>query len=289
MDIEMPEMDGHEATRTIRRDPRFNELPIIAMTAHAIAGDREKSLEVGMNDHVTKPIDPNQLFSTLIRWIKPGERQVPARPLEPADKKQLADDTLQLPDLPGISVEAGLSRLGGNRKLYREILVEFRRDYSDAAKQIREALASGARESAQRLAHTVKGVSGNIGAEELYKRAGELESAIRHEASGEIEALTDRFSEALSNIMNSLEVLSKGEKGMDKTIVSLTPQSLAGLPRELVDQMQEATISGDMEKLADLLEQVGEHDAQLAEALGDLAARYEYDTLLEMFAGGGKE
>jgi CheY-like chemotaxis protein len=287
MDIEMPEMDGHEATQIIRRDPQFKGLPIIAMTAHAIAGDREKSLETGMNDHVTKPIDPDQLFSTLVKWIEPGERELPARPPEPAGES--ADDMLPLPDLPGVAVEAGLARLGGNMKLYRELLVEFRRDYSDAAGQIKEALESGDKERAQRLAHTVKGVSGNIGAEDIHERAGELESAIRHEASAEIGALLDLFSQSLSDIISSLEILSKDEKGADKTAVLLIPQSVAALPRELVDRMRDATISGDMDEMVGLLEQVGEHDSQLAEALRDFADRYKYDALLEMFEDGGEE
>jgi len=77
MDIQMPVMGGFEATQEIRKDSRFKDLPIIAMTAHAMAGDREKSLAAGMNDHVTKPIDPDELFSALVRWIKPGERGVP--------------------------------------------------------------------------------------------------------------------------------------------------------------------------------------------------------------------
>ncbi len=75
MDIQMPVMGGFEATQEIRRDERFKDLPIIAMTAHAMAGDREKSIEAGMNDHVTKPIDPDQLISALVKWIKPGDRK----------------------------------------------------------------------------------------------------------------------------------------------------------------------------------------------------------------------
>ena len=75
MDIQMPVMGGFEATQEIRRDERFKDLPIIAMTAHAMAGDREKSIEAGMNDHVTKPIDPDQLISALVKWIKPGKRE----------------------------------------------------------------------------------------------------------------------------------------------------------------------------------------------------------------------
>jgi HPt (histidine-containing phosphotransfer) domain-containing protein len=259
------------------------------MTAHAIAGDREKSLEAGMNDHVTKPIDPNQLFSTLINWIKPQEPRVLASPAEEPGKDIPAMDAMELPDLPGISVEDSLARLGGNMKLYRELLVEFHRDYSDTADQIREALASGDREQAQRLAHTVKGVSGNIGAEELHERAGELESAIRHGVSDEIETLTNRFSETLSDIIDSLKILSMDAEESDEALVSLTLQPLATLPRELVGRMRDATISGDMDELMELLERVGEHDVQIAGALRDLADRYEYDALLEIFEDGSEE
>ena len=88
MDIQMPVMGGFEATREIRKDERFKELPVIAMTAHAMAGDREKSLAAGMNDHVTKPIDPDELFSTLVRWIKPGEREVSEGVCEPSIAKR---------------------------------------------------------------------------------------------------------------------------------------------------------------------------------------------------------
>jgi hypothetical protein len=116
-----------------------------------------------------------------------------------------------------------------------------------------------------------------------------LESAIRHEASAEIGALLDLFSQSLSDIISSLEILSKDEKGADKTAVLLIPQSVAALPRELVDRMRDATISGDMDEMVGLLEQVGEHDSQLAEALRDFADRYKYDALLEMFEDGGEE
>ena len=106
MDIQIPEMDGFEATRTIRNSqkPGLKELPIVAMTAHALAGDREKSLAAGMNDHITKPIDPGLLISTLCKWIKPAEKASA---------------------LAGISIEQGLERVGGNRELFFRLLSKF--------------------------------------------------------------------------------------------------------------------------------------------------------------------
>ena len=107
MDIQMPVMGGFEATQEIRKDERFKDLPIIAMTAHAMAGDREKSLEAGMNDHVTKPIDPDQLLSALVKWIKPGKREMSEGESESLIGKKEVKEILPS-ELPGISIASGL-------------------------------------------------------------------------------------------------------------------------------------------------------------------------------------
>ena len=133
-------MDGYEAAIEIRKDDRFKELPIIAMTAHAMAGDMEKSLEAGMNDHVTKPIDPGQLFAALRKWIpategRRGEAKTP--PLSGAR----ASEALPFPEsLPGFDLAAGLKRLQGNEEIYTRLLGKFVLDYSEAAADIRAAL-----------------------------------------------------------------------------------------------------------------------------------------------------
>ena len=142
----MPVMDGYAATRAIRRDDRYKDLPIIAMTAHAMAGDAQKSLDAGMQDHVTKPIDPERLFDALQKWIR-SERLAAIRwwmPLSPSvgpDVPARPDEAL--PDhLPGFEIAAGLKRLQGNRKLYRKLLVDFVNNYAEAGQQIREDITS---------------------------------------------------------------------------------------------------------------------------------------------------
>ena len=121
MDLQMPEMDGFTATRLLRAEPELQALPIIAMTAHALVEERQRCLEAGMNDHVSKPIDPDALFATLKRWAKP--RQVtPARAqARPAGS---VDDVI-LPEIDGVDVANGLKRVAGNKRLYRDLLLQF--------------------------------------------------------------------------------------------------------------------------------------------------------------------
>jgi HPt (histidine-containing phosphotransfer) domain-containing protein len=177
------------------------------MTAHAMAGDREKSLAAGMNDHVTKPIDPDELFSALLRWIKPGERGVPQAESRRAIPEEKEEDLL-LPGLPGVSVASGLERVGGNKRLYAKLLCKFGESQQKAVAEIRAALHSGDRETAGRLAHTVKGVSGNLGAETLYRAAADLEKAIK-EGKENIDSLLTGFGSQLKIVMDGIRALEE--------------------------------------------------------------------------------
>src|SRR5262249_48628939 len=176
MDIQMPEMDGYQATKKIRSDPRFENFPIIAMTAHATIEERQKCLEAGMNGHVSKPIDPSLLFETLEPFVSPAMKAstVPAQPPAAAG----VADADKLPDLPGLNMAEGLVRVAGNKQLYRKLLRQFCTSEADAAQRIAAALAENDRALAERLAHTVKGVAGNIGASAVQTAAANLEKAI---------------------------------------------------------------------------------------------------------------
>jgi two-component system sensor histidine kinase/response regulator len=243
MDIQMPEMGGFDATKAIREmiDPetsaqhRAARLPIIAMTAHALAGDREKCLEGGMNDHVTKPINPDELFGALLKWIKPGEREIPRHLAEKTAVEGKPSKAQPLPQLQGIDIQSGLSRMGGNEKLYRSLLVKFYREYPDSTKQIKDALAKKDRELGTRLAHTVKGVAGNLGARDLQEAGADVEAAITKGTLENIDGLLETFEKNLQSIMNGLKDFvsaeeAGGERGEKETG---DPAKLAELLGEL--------------------------------------------------------
>ena len=138
MDLQMPEMDGFTATRLLRSDPRLQKFPIIAMTAHALVEERQRCLDAGMNDHVSKPIDPDNLFATLLRWAKP--RPKTGQSQSQAVRRIKAADEVILPEIAGINLADGLKRVAGNRRLYRDLLGQFAAKQGDAAAQISAAL-----------------------------------------------------------------------------------------------------------------------------------------------------
>jgi two-component system sensor histidine kinase/response regulator len=183
MDVQMPVLDGHAATRIIRRDERFRDLPIIAMTAHAMAGDQEKSTAAGMNDHVTKPIDPEKLFATLAKWLSatgpagaPGAAYREAAVLVPA-RSPIVEPFPST--LDGFDLPAGLRRLQGNETLYRKLLLSFADKYAAAAGDLRRLLEGGEYLTAHHLVHDVKGLAGNLAALRLQAATAELERLVK--------------------------------------------------------------------------------------------------------------
>jgi len=192
MDLQMPEMDGFSATKLLRRDPRLQKFPIIAMTAHALVEERQRCLDAGMNDHVSKPIEPDNLFATLLRWAKPRPREsVESQPPQPPVKK--AVEEVVLPEIAGVNLADGLKRVAGNRRLYRDLLGQFAAKQGSAAEQISAALEAGDRQLAERIAHTVKGVAGNIGIAGVQSAVQKLEKAIR-EGQDSVPAQLDEFA-----------------------------------------------------------------------------------------------
>ncbi|QNI32714.1 response regulator [Alloacidobacterium dinghuense] len=192
MDLQMPEMDGITATRLLRSDPRLQKFPIIAMTAHALVEERQRCLDAGMNDHVPKPIDPDTLFSTLLRWAKPRPKQT----AEAQEKTVSTPDEERLPEIAGINMADGLNRVAGNKHLYRNLLMQFAAKQGDAASEILAAIASGDLKLAERVAHTAKGVAGNLGITDVQSAAQNLEKAIR-DGSDSVLPLLDEFAAIL--------------------------------------------------------------------------------------------
>ncbi|MEW6763031.1 MAG: response regulator [Pseudomonadota bacterium] len=187
MDIQMPEMDGLSATREIRNDPRLRTLPVVAMTAHALPSDRALSREAGMNDHVTKPIDPDLLFCTLLKWIDPARlagRPLPAGVTAPAPAPRFgagddAANQIALPAVPGIDWHAALENVDGQRHRLQKRAGSFVREYAAAPRQLREALAAGDHARLQTLAHNLKSSAAYVGAFALTGAAARLEQGLR--------------------------------------------------------------------------------------------------------------
>jgi len=202
MDLQMPEMDGFTATKLLRSDTRLQKIPIIAMTAHALVEERERCLEAGMNDHVSKPIDPDDLFSTLMRWAKPKPKQAAEPQTLITPIKEF--DEVVLPEIAGINLADGLKRVAGNRRLYRDLLEQFAVKQGDAATQISAALENGDLKLAERIAHTVKGVAGNIGITEAQSVAQKLEDALRC-AEGKALALLVEFASLMTAQVLAIE------------------------------------------------------------------------------------
>jgi two-component system sensor histidine kinase/response regulator len=188
MDMQMPVMDGVTATREIRRDERFKDLPILAMTANVMDTDIEKCRAAGMWDHIGKPIDPDELFGKLVKWMKPRKMEevretaeTPPVETQKETKKEEAKPAPQddLPEIPGLDTGLGLKRVMGKKAFYLDMLRKYIDNQGEAPVQIRQSLDAGDFATAERLAHTAKGVSGNIGATQVQALAATLEKAIR--------------------------------------------------------------------------------------------------------------
>jgi signal transduction histidine kinase/CheY-like chemotaxis protein len=193
MDCQMPVMDGYEATRMIRAQSRFATLPILAMTANVTSGARELCLAAGMNDHISKPIDVNQLFTTMARWIK--LRALPAKSVNPAVpaatvvrkavpndeaiKTNLATVDIGLPIIPCLDLHQVMRRMGGNIKLIRKLIGRFAETQVDAMVRVVAAIDAGDILTAVREIHTTKGLAGNIGATQLRVLSAEVETMLK--------------------------------------------------------------------------------------------------------------
>ncbi|MDX9837005.1 MAG: response regulator [Azoarcus sp.] len=202
MDLQMPVMDGFEATRAIRADPRWKDLPVIAMTADVMAGDREKAIAVGMNDQIDKPLDVAKMFMTMARWIHPQVRAGATVDVRPGGEEREAFPVT----LPGIDTAAGLAVSNGDERTYRKLLRLFLRGQKDFAAQFRAALADEDQATATRLAHTLKSVSASIGATVLAADATALELACRRAAQRDlIERCVGAVERSLSTVIDGLD------------------------------------------------------------------------------------
>jgi len=225
MDLQMPVMDGYTATKIIRQDNRFKDLPIVAMTADAMNYVKEKVLDIGMNDYLTKPFDPNMLFKILVRWIKPGKRKLPDSfekhdPIKDWNEKSL-------PDLPGIDVKKGLMHVNGKMDRYQKLLTRFITNQKDVVQKIQHAIDKNNIDEATRLSHTLKSVAASIGAMVLSEQAKKVESLFKRNTYEQIPMELYQLSDSLQKTLDAVQIyLNKTERHLSPRKTELDIETL---------------------------------------------------------------
>jgi len=275
MDLQMPVLDGYEATARIRADARFAGVPILAMTAHAMVEERERCLKLGMQDHVTKPIDPEALFQALERWARPRAAARAAVPEAPTARPEA--DASTLPSIEGLDTADGLARVAGNRALYLRLLRQYAEKQSHAAAEVRERLANGDRGSAERAAHSAKGVAGNIGARAVQAAAAALEQAIRDHA--ETPAAIDRLAAETGALVAGLRAALGAEEASPVAAEAVDPDRMAAATTRLEALLADSSADALDALVADeplYRAALGAEFAALKQAVG----RFDFDAAL---------
>ena len=276
MDLQMPEMDGYQATAKLRADARLAALPIIAMTAHATVEERQQCLAAGMNDHVAKPIDPAALFEAVARFYTP----IKDRPATEPASSPVPGPQQDVPAIAGLDTTDGLSRVGGNVKLYVKILRQFAEQQGHALAQAAAALANGDHALAERLAHTLKGVAGNIGAGGVQSAAAALERAIRDRANAaEIERVRQQAGAVFEPLLTGIRT-AFGAAGSDPS-TQVDPVSPASPARSRESAAQLTVLLADSDPAAG--EFIEAHRDALR-PLFDAAGWSELKALVEAYA-----
>ena len=241
------------------------------MTAHAMTGDREKSLAIGMNDYVAKPVDPHALFMTLEKWILPAENRKPAD-MPPIDSSDSALETMcdpqpsrvqpdtgedELPDaLPGFDLGGGLRRLQGNRKLYRKLLLDFNTQYSSTAEDIQQALAADDLIQVHSLVHNIKGLAGNLSAVNLHSTATEMDGLIKQALSGKHPA-ADQMDHIFADLKHALDEALTASQTLKPSAAEIIPQpgeqAIPSMPvtvaKQAAERLRNAADMGNISEL----------------------------------------
>ncbi|MBF0481022.1 MAG: response regulator [Desulfovibrionaceae bacterium] len=245
MDVQMPVMDGYEATRVIRMVLGLRDLPVIAMTAHAMAGDARKCLDAGMNDHVPKPVDADQMYRVLAKWFKTAAPAPDkAGPLgdSPAAGTRRADSqaTGLEAALALLDVAGALARLRGNRALYQRLLHDFMGDFADFPERFRALDAKGDAPAATALAHTLAGLAGTLGARTLAMAAAALESAARKNESGRTSGPLGEIERELGELAAALRALPKAVWDQPERTPRRTKPAKRARPQDLTEAARRA-------------------------------------------------
>ena len=293
MDVQMPVMDGLEATRRIRA--AGHTMPIIAMTAHAMRGDKDISLTAGMNDHLTKPLDPEALFASINYWLPtampPADLGAAAQKSVVSPQQTAPRPTRKLPEhIKGFNLFAGLAAVGKNEDLYADLLNKFAVRYATITEDISNSLINNDLEAAVRLAHTVKGIAANLGAESLAEAAGMLEKTITQDpgmTAPHLKTLVSRLADAVSAVRAALDGINT--EGPASSAASMCSMMSPDEAESLGTRLHEAVLhmETDWNKASDMAQQVhkmleGTDLAQQALELRYAVEDFDTQTALEL-------
>ena len=303
MDLQMPEMDGFTAARELRTFEIYNSMPIVAMTAHAMVDDRQKCLAAGMNDHISKPIEVNKFFTTLSRWVRPvaaHKMQYKRASLDEAGEERLMPQASAEEGslyLPGLDTEKALSRLGNNERLYIKLLKQFLAHYTASETQFYEAIATGDTTGAQRIAHTLKGLAGSIGATALASEAAYLEASLNSDDIAVTHTLAKDCFASLREVQVMLKEAFAASEQEEKARAAATPdagdrvlsaEEKAQL-REMLDALVVYLQDDDAESVAFVAARQAELTSLLPksklEELQNLLSHFEFEDALELVNG----
>ncbi len=277
MDLQMPEMDGLTATKEIRKRPELNDLPIIAMTAHAMQEELQRCLDVGMNDYFTKPIDPNDLFTLVSKWLGKSQTDKPQLSTEttvaktksatvkksPANDEQSERFLAELDKLGCLDINNAIKAMGGRKHIYQKLVQDFNHNYQHTVDGLREVYRNKEYEEAFRIAHSLKSNANYIGAATLAKRATQLEAQLKEKPEAASLLVAETCIE-LNNIVSALAQISTSDKDNNTNVTTQKHTEISSAPAidcdhnklsALLDSMQ-ALVEKENAEAEDLLPQL---------------------------------
>lgn len=287
MDLQMPTMDGYEATRRIRSDSRYVELPIIAMTAHALVEERERCKSIGMNGHVSKPIDPDDFYNVLARYY-PNEMDIPMEIVEPEpeglDLPEFAEKLLQI---EGLSALKAVKRVGNDWTLYQTMLSMFVADFSNCKITFSQLIENGNWEEIYRTAHTFKGVTGTLGLNEISEISLEFELQCKKQNTTQALQILELLTLKLEPVLNELQQFFAAQQTKKQAVTDLTMAvNLSDELPECLPHIIKLLAEGDAEAI-DLWEENHRKfesvlNAQSAHKIDIALQNFEFDTAHEL-------
>ncbi|ABV85956.1 PAS domain S-box protein [Shewanella pealeana] len=283
MDCQMPVMDGYQATRELRKLPGLANLPVIAMTANAMAGDREMCLDAGMNDHIAKPIEVSLLYSRLLQYLGDGSKSVLPSDLQAQQTQEL----LFWPQHEALDIDKGLQLVQNSVRLYRRIFERFYSGKRHIAEDIESALSQGKTDDAIRYAHTLKGVSGNLCSPDLVSLAAQVEAKLIDSSTADVSdevakiaELTVSICAAIADWMHHLDSNDRDESADDKKPQMSEPE-LQQAVSELLQMLEEAD-SDAVDKMSEIRERVSESLWKKMSPAVAMVNSYQFDQAVDL-------